>query len=78
MQSIADRAHLCTSHLSRLFHRQTGETITTFLNQVRLEEAKRLLLSTQMNVSEICYAVGYRNLSPFTRTFKNRVGMEPK
>jgi AraC-like DNA-binding protein/ligand-binding sensor protein len=78
LSCIAAHVHRSAAHLSRLFHHQTGETITTYLNHVRIEEARKLLAHTRMTVSEVCFAVGYQSLSHFTRTFKALTGMAPK
>ena len=78
LKSIAEHVHLSPSYVSRVFHRETGETVTAYLNRVRVSEAKRLLRITNMRVSEVCYEVGYQSLSHFTRMFKRVTGLSPR
>ncbi len=78
LQRIARDVHLSPSHLSRMFHRQTGTTLTDYRNLVRIEEAKKLLATTNLKICDICYDVGYQSLSNFTRTFIRHVGISPR
>ena len=48
-----------------------------YINQLRIEEAKRLLLSTSMSISEIASYVGYFNISYFSTVFHKLVGVSP-
>jgi hypothetical protein len=45
---------------------------------MRLDEAKRLLLNTQLSITDICFEVGYNSLSTFNRFFTQRVGLGPR
>lgn len=49
----------------------------TYVNQIRINEAKRLLIESELNVGEISFKVGFINQSHFNRVFKNLVGMNP-
>lgn len=49
----------------------------TYLNNIRIEEAKRLLKETQLNINEIAYKVGYSSPNSFNRVFKSFVGITP-
>lgn len=48
-----------------------GISFKQYVNTIRVHEAKRLLLDTDLNISEICYKVGYRSVKHFNRCFKN-------
>ncbi|MGI9049733.1 MAG: helix-turn-helix transcriptional regulator [Rubrobacteraceae bacterium] len=74
---MADIAHLSPYHFARTFRRVTGVPPGEFLSALRLEEAKRLLLTTDLSVSEICFETGYSSLGTFTTRFKRLVGMSP-
>ena len=74
---MADIAHLSPYHFARTFRRMTGVPPGEFLSILRLEEAKRLLLTTDLGVSEVCFEVGYNSLGTFTTRFKQLVGMSP-
>ena len=60
----------------RYFKKVSGTTFTNFLNQYRITQAKRLLLSGQ-NISEAFHASGFESLSYFTRVFKKVTGENP-
>lgn len=64
--------------LKRRLKKATGLSFTQYLQTVRIEKSKRLLLSTAMNVKEISYAVGYENQSFFIRLFKKLAGTTPR
>ena len=78
LAEIARSAHLSVSRLSHLFKEQIGITAIDYVTSVRINHAKRFLLTTDKNCTEICFQVGYNNQSYFTRTFKELVGMTPR
>lgn len=55
----------------------TGKTFKAYLNTIRIEESKRLLKETTMQISEIAFSVGYNNVQHFNRVFKESVGAAP-
>ncbi len=78
LADIAKAAHLSVSRLAHLFREQMGVTLVDYLTNVRINHAKRLLLSTEHNCTRICYDVGYNNQSYFTRVFKQITGVTPR
>ena len=64
--------------IKRRLKKATGLSFTQYLQAVRIERSKRLLLSTSMSVKEISYAVGYENQSFFIRLFKKLAGATPR
>ncbi|WP_452223084.1 BLUF domain-containing protein [Lacinutrix chionoecetis] len=54
-----------------------GQTLTNFIRDIKLERAKELIQFTNMNISEICYSIGFNNKSYFTKTFSKRFGIVP-
>ncbi len=78
LADIAHGAHLSISRLAHLFREQMGITLIDYLTNVRINAAKRLLLKSDMNCTQICFQVGYNNQSYFTRTFKQITGMTPR
>ncbi|HOL32258.1 MAG TPA: PocR ligand-binding domain-containing protein [Anaerohalosphaeraceae bacterium] len=78
LADIAKSAHLSVSRLAHLFREQMGVTIVDYLTSIRIQHAKRLLLTSENNCTRICYEVGYNNQSYFTRVFKQLVGMTPR
>ena len=64
-------------YLSRLFKSVTGYGIQTYLQLCRINEAKRLLQSTNLSVNDICFRVGYRDVNHFIRLFHRQEGTTP-
>ena len=72
----ADLLNLGNEAFCRYFKKVTGTTFTNFLNQYRITQAKRLLLSGK-NISETFHESGFESLSYFTRVFKKVTGENP-
>lgn len=75
---VASVLNLSQYHFCRLFKQSTGITPHQYLTQCRIDQAKRLLLTTQLTITEIAFAVGLTNHSSFTRLFRQQVGVTPK
>lgn len=78
LDEIASEIGMSPSALSRFFKEKTGKTMTDYILSIRLGDAARSLIDTSMNISEICYASGFNNLSNFNRLFRRSKGMSPK
>jgi two-component system response regulator YesN len=75
---IADKIGFNASYISKLFSQGTGETITEYLNWLRMEKAKQFLLDhPNLKVYEVAYLVGYADKIYFQKLFKKKVGMTP-
>ena len=59
------------------FKQATGLALIDYVLNLRIEEAKRLLDSSDQDVDEICFAVGYEDASFFRRLFRRRTGVAP-
>src|ERR1700729_3352013 len=77
LADIANSAILSRFHFCRTFRDATGVTPGRFLSAIRIYQAKRLLLNTRMNVTEIAFAVGYNSLGSFSNHFTDSVGIAP-
>lgn len=77
LDELAHNAMVSKFHFLRTFRRITGVTPGRFLTAVRLQEAKRLLLTTALNVSDVSMQVGYSSTGSFTRRFTESVGCSP-
>jgi AraC family transcriptional regulator len=77
LATLAEIAGLSPFHFARTFRQATGSPPGQFLAALRLERAKRLLLTTDLPVTEICFAVGYDSLGTFTTRFTQLVGLPP-
>lgn len=77
LDALAEAAHLSRFHFARVFREVTGVPPGRFLTALRMERAKRLLLTTSLPVTEISLEVGYWSLGTFTRHFTALVGLAP-
>lgn len=77
LDDLAEAAIMSKFHFIRIFRDALGVTPCRYLSAVRLHEAKRLLRSTRMNVSDISTRVGYSSTGSFTRRFTDSVGYSP-
>lgn len=78
LRGLAEQFHVNPVYLGRLFKEETGQAFTAYLNQVRLREAKRLLLESDKSVAAVAAAVGYLSQGYFTNLFKKSVGCFPR
>jgi AraC-like DNA-binding protein len=69
LSSVARHLNVSSNYLSRQFRRETGMTLTSFIQRVRLERARELLADKSRTISEIAYLVGYQNYRDFYRNF---------
>lgn len=74
---VASIAYITPNYLSKQFRSKMGMNLREYINQIRVDEAKRLLLSTNLPVSEVAGAVGYENISYFSTVFRKYTGMSP-
>lgn len=74
---VAELAGMGVSSFTRFFKRHTGCTFIQYQNGLRLNEACELLMCTDLSVTEVCYRVGFNNLSNFNRQFLACKGMPP-
>lgn len=75
--TIAAMAYITPNYLSKRFRTEMGLNLREYINQLRIEEAKRLLLSTNDSISEISSKVGYANISYFSTVFRKQCGISP-
>lgn len=77
LSQVAQITNVSARRLRTLFKEATGLTMAEYLNRIRIERAKELLLTTDMSITSICFEVGYENLSHFYRVFKGHTGLTP-
>ena len=78
LESLAEELRLNQSYVSSVFKEGTGINFKQFLTDVRMDNAKRLLRETNMNVSQIACEVGYKSAFYFTNTFVAHEGIKPQ
>ncbi|MBO2944381.1 response regulator [Paenibacillus sp. F411] len=74
---MAKLANLSLSHFSLLMKKQTGYSYTNYVNYVRIQKAKELLLEPDLKIHEVGEMVGYTSMSYFFKVFKTFAGQSP-
>lgn len=78
LETLAKEVNLTSKYLSYLFRKETGQTLSSFIEVKRINEAKILLASSQYSYSHISQYLSFYSQSYFISIFKKRVGMTPK
>ncbi|QJD82837.1 response regulator transcription factor [Cohnella herbarum] len=76
-EDVANHVFLNPDYLTRVFKKETGFSISDYMQQQRIEFAKRLLCDSRLSVSDIAVEIGYTNLSYFSTLFKRTTGLNP-
>ena len=74
---LAEEFHLSPQYISQLFKSEIGVNFLTYLTNLCMERAKKLLLSTALPVSEVAEQSGYGDYRVFTKAFKKSEGITP-
>ncbi|MXV50860.1 helix-turn-helix domain-containing protein [Pedobacter sp. HMF7647] len=77
ISEVADIASMADNSFSRYFSQRTRKTFTSFVNEVRLNHASKLLIETQKSIIDISLECGFTNLSNFNRQFKAHYHSSP-
>lgn len=75
---LAREVHMDLASLCRFFKRATGRTMTTYVNELRVAAAARLLRETSLTILEVSLQAGFGNYSNFNRQFKKIKGVGPR
>lgn len=77
LNKISDAFQISESYFSHLFKEKKGVNFSTYLENMRLSEASRLIRETDISLNELYLSVGYNNANTFRRAFKKVYGMTP-
>jgi two-component system response regulator YesN len=78
LATAAQIAGLEEKYFSTFFHKKTGICFTHWIARARIKRAMDMLSAQDHTITEIAFAVGFRELRSFERTFKKRTGMTPQ
>ncbi len=78
LDSLAAQVHLSPSYFSKLFKREMGENLSTYIQNTRIERAKILLRTTDKKAYEIAEEVGIYDPVYFSKIFKKATGLKPR
>ena len=74
---LAEEFHLSAQYISQLFKSEIGVGFLAYLTNIRMEQAKKLLLSTPLSIAEVSEQSGYGDYRVFTKVFKKSEGITP-
>lgn len=77
LNKISDEFQISESYFSHLFKEKKGVNFSTYLENIRLSEASRLIRETDISLNELYLSVGYNNANTFRRAFKKVYGITP-
>ena len=78
IQPICRKLSLSSGYVSRIYKQYFGDSPKTFVNHLKIQNAKRLLVKPQLNINQVSFALGYKNPANFSRQFKKYTEMSPK
>lgn len=77
LEMLAEKVNLSSSYLSSIIKKETGISLAENINKIRIEESKKILLKSNVNITELASMVGYNYSNHFARLFKQFTGMTP-
>lgn len=78
VELLAEMTSISPDYLSHLFVMETGVRLVTYINRQRIACAQKLLIHSDLNISETAWASGYRDPGYFTRVFRRETGCSPR
>ncbi len=78
LEDLAAELHISAKYLSALFNKETGSSITDFMQDIRVNEAKHLLTDTELSYLEISTLLNFSSQSYFNCIFKKKTNLTPK
>ncbi|MCT1401353.1 helix-turn-helix domain-containing protein [Paenibacillus sp. p3-SID867] len=76
-EEMAKQIGISYSYMRKIVYEQTGKSLSDYLNLLRIEKAKELLLDSNLSIAQIASEVGYMNVRSFNRLFRKFEGMPP-
>ena len=77
LDDVAKHVFLTPKYFSKVFKQETGQSFSTYLNWLRIEKSKQLLLGSGLKLVDIASFSGFEDQSYFTKVFKRMTGMSP-
>ncbi len=78
ISSLSESLFVSQSHINRIMKTEFGSTFKSYLDKVRIDAAKNLLVSTALNINSVSEEVGFNSNRTFLRIFKKQVGCLPR
>ena len=77
IQSLSEMAQVSQTSFRRLFKAHTGKSPSDYIRELRMTSAARMLLTSDREIAEIGYQVGFSDANYFSRTFRQVFGVSP-
>ncbi len=77
LSAVSEKVNLTKEYVSHIFKKETGKTVTDYINGRKMMIAKEMLLSSDYEMSKISERLGYDNYSYFSKLFKKQFGVSP-
>ena len=77
LDEVASDLKVSTFYLSHIFSTESDFSLFSYLTNLRMQKARKLLIKGELNVSEVAYAVGYNDGNYFSKIFKKHFGYPP-
>lgn len=77
LEDVADHVYVSQWHLSKLLNKHTDKNFSELMNEIRVEEAKKLLKDPEYRIGDIAEMVGFLDMAHFSRVFRKVAGISP-
>ena len=77
ISTLLRELHMSRAQLYRKFNALTNQSVNGYIKVLRLKRARHLLENSELNVSEVAYSVGFKDLSHFSRSFTKEYNVKP-
>lgn len=78
LKSLARQFYISEPYLSLIIKKETGSTFSSLLQEIKIQKASVLLLTTDFKIDIVCEQAGYKDTTQFIKTFKNYHGLSPR
>lgn len=78
VMELSEKVKLNAVYCGAMFKKETGETITKYINKMKIMRAEEMLLFDNLSISEVAYKLGFEDIFYFSRLFKKINGLSPK
>ena len=77
LKQVAEIACMSPSYFCKFFRKTTNNTLTDYIYRLRIDKAKQLLMKEDLQITQICYEVGFESHSYFDKIFKRYTSLSP-